>query len=136
MPHYEYKCCSCDYVTEIFHGMSDETKHFCPQCKKELIKQIGTGYLLSSGLKPSSEDRKEFEHTKKVKDKDRAIKKRRKLFGSDDVGSPVDKPDPRHIVKKGKYLAGAETEVDKKALIKALAKDDYAVNLAKKSIQK
>ena len=75
-------------------------------------------------------DHKQNEHTKKVKDPERALKRRRAMFPGDFSGSsiPKDKADPKHIVRRGKTLGGQQNiDVDKKDMIKALAKDNYAV---------
>lgn len=44
MPHYDYKCNSCDYEFEAFHSMSAEPLIDCPECHQpKLIKLIGMG---------------------------------------------------------------------------------------------
>ena len=60
--------------------MSDDIQRKCPECAFSMKKQIGCGYLATKGFKPTIADRKQSEHTKKVKDKDRAIKNRKKSF--------------------------------------------------------
>ena len=36
MPRYVYKCCTCDFVFDVFHSMSEEyDKHICEQCECE-----------------------------------------------------------------------------------------------------
>ena len=40
MPNYDYKCYKCETVIEIFHTMSDESKHLCEECGEKLEKQI------------------------------------------------------------------------------------------------
>jgi len=94
------------------------------------------GKILSTGLKPTREDYKESEHTKKVKDFDRAVKKRKKLFGRDAVGDPPGKADPRHIIKRGRTLGGQQKEVDKGEFIKAASRDSHMVEVAKRAIKK
>lgn len=116
--------------------MSDESEWKCPECDAVMSKQIGMGYLASKGFKPTLSDLKESDHTKKVKDKDRAIKMRKKAFGHDAVGDPVDSPDPMHVLKKGRTLGGQQMEIDKQAITKALAKDNAAVELAKNALKK
>ena len=115
--------------------MSDTSQRECPKCKYVMKKQIGCGYFATKGFKPTIADYKQSERTKKVKDKDRAIKSRKRAFGSDSVGNPVDAPNTRHIIK-GRALDGQTQEVDKQDLVKALAKDNYAVEVAKKAISK
>lgn len=115
--------------------MKDESPHLCPECDQPMIKQIGTGIavIVKSG---GVEQHKESEHKKKVKDKERAVRMRKKAFGHDAVGDPVDKPDPRHIVKRGRTLGGQETEIDKGEFIKAAAKDNLMVEKALKAVKK
>lgn len=81
-------------------------------------------------------DRKETEHRKKVKDFDRAVRMRKKAFGRDAVGDPVEKPDPRHVIRKGRTLGGQQVEVDKKEFIKAAARDPAMVKIAQESLKK
>jgi putative FmdB family regulatory protein len=43
MPLYEYQCKDCG-VIEIFHGMKEDNKSICPECKSEgLTKMISAG---------------------------------------------------------------------------------------------
>jgi len=135
MPTYDYHCDKCGHDTEIFHMMSDESRHLCPECNAVMTKQISSGYLASGSFKPTLADMRESEHTKKVTDKERAIKSRKKAFGHDAVGDPVDKPDPEHAIR-AKVLAGSEQEVDKGAFIKAAAKDPATVELCKNALNK
>jgi len=116
--------------------MSDETKRKCPECEHVMAKQIGCGYFATKGFKPSLSDHRESEHTKKVTDKDRAIKNRKRAFGHDAVGDPSDKPDPKHIVKRGRVLGGQEKEVDKREFIKAAAKNPQMVEVAKRALNR
>lgn len=138
MPTYDYECPKCGHGEEIIHGIKENKRPRCPQCKNKVMKkQIGTGYVASSyHAQPTMADRKHNEHTKKVKDFDRAVKRRKKAFGTDAVGNPVDKPDERHIIKRGRHIAGQETEVDKQEFIKAAAKDDAMVKVAQEAVRK
>lgn len=115
--------------------MTDDNDYLCPDCDKPMVKQIGTGYLLSKGLKPTLSDLKQEDHTNKVKDPERAIKMRRKAFGSEAVGSPSMQTDPRHIVKKGRTLGGQQMDIDKKEFIKAAARDPVMVETAKRALK-
>lgn len=135
MPTYDYKCGKCNTVYEIIHTMSCEDEYECPDCKETLKKQISRNIHLASGLKPSLADLKENSYIQKVKDPERAIKMRKKAFGHDSVGNPVDQPDPKHLVR-GKVLGGSEKEIDKKELTKALAKDPAAVAVAREALKK
>lgn len=119
--------------------MSDESPHPCPECQIPMRKEIGIGGAIrigGFGEHKTREDRKEADHRKKVKDFERAVRMRKKAFGRDAVGDPVDKPDPRHIVKRGRTLGGREVEVDKTEFIKAAAKDPLMVDKAKQVLKK
>jgi len=134
MPNYDYLCKDCGHIAEIMHMMSDESSRSCPKCDCPMEKQIGIGYLVTRGFKPTLADRNESEHHKKVKDKERAVRMRKRAFGHDAVGDPVDKSDPKHIIK-GRTLGGQEKEVDKKEMIQALAKDPHSVQVALDSLK-
>jgi len=43
MPTYDYLCEKCNKKIEIFHGINDNSKRFCPKCKSKMKKQIGKG---------------------------------------------------------------------------------------------
>ena len=43
MPTYDYKCSSCKYVFEVFQSMSDDPLKICPECGKEVKRQVGGG---------------------------------------------------------------------------------------------
>ena len=92
-------------------------------------------YVTQKGIKPTLEDLRETNHTKKVKDTERAYRSRKRAFGADDVSKLRDKPDPKHIIK-GRTLGGQQKEVDKQELTKALAKDDFAVKTAMDVLKK
>jgi len=116
--------------------MSDDSVHLCPECNTQMEKQISRGaYIIASGISGTIADHKQKEHTKKVKDPERAVKMRKKVFGSDAVGDPKDQPDPKHIIK-GRTLGGQQKEVDKQEFIKAAAKDPYTVKKAQEAIKK
>ena len=116
--------------------MSCEDNFTCSKCKSKLEKQLSSTFYVAMGMKPTMSDRKEEEHRKKVKDPERARRRRIKVFGHDAVGDPVDKPDPRHIVKRGKTIGGQQMEVDRGEFIKAAAKDPAMVRVAQESIKK
>jgi hypothetical protein len=101
-----------------------------------MSKQIGIGYIASKGFKPTLADIREDNHSKKVSDKDRAIKMRKRAFGHEAVGDPVYTPDPKHIVKKGRVLGGQDKEVDKQEFIKSAAKDPLMVKLAEDALKR
>ena len=137
MPTYEYACEKCGFENEIRHGMTKTKKIKCPKCgHKYLEKQISSTFYVAQNYHagPTISDHKEEENTKKVKDLDRAVKSRKRQFGTDAVGNPVDTPDPKHIIK-GRTLGGQQMDVDKKEITKALAKDNYAVDIAQKIIK-
>ncbi len=135
MPTYEYLCTKCDTIVDIFHSMSARKKQRCEMCNTVMEKQIGAGYCATTGFKPTLAEMRETDHSNRVKDPERAVKRRKKHFGHDAVGDPKMESDPRHIVR-GRTLGGQEKEVDKRELIKALAKDDFAVAQAQKALKK
>jgi len=135
MPTYEYLCEKCRTIYEVFHEMSCEDEFECSDCKEILVKQISSTFHITTGTKPTLEDAREESHRKKVKDHERAIRKRRKAFGSSEVGSPSDKADPKHLVR-GKVLGGQEKEIDRKEFIKNAAKSDLMVDVAAKALKK
>lgn len=136
MPTYDYFCQKCNETIELVLSIKNSDIQICETCKSEMQRLISSGSYFASSMNGTLADHKEVNHTKRVKDLDRAIKKRKKLFGSTDVGDPVDKPDPKHIVRRGKTIGGQHIEVDKKAFIKAAAKDDYTVNKAIQALKK
>lgn len=118
--------------------MSEDPQYACPDCGHEpLSRQISSTFFLAQNyhVGPTLEDHKQSEHTKKVKDLERAVRMRKKHFGRDAVGDPVDRPDPKHVIR-GKTLGGREMEVDKNEITKALAKDPAAVAAAKAALKK
>ena len=129
MPCYDYKCPGCDQIEEVTHSITENPMYKCTNCDTIMERQISLGsYVITGGIKGSLEDHKESEHTKKVKDPERAVRSRKRAFGHDAVGDPSMTTDPRHIVKRGKTLGGQEKEVDRQEFIKAAAKDDYILN--------
>ncbi len=42
MPTYDYRCLN-DHVFEVFHGMTDETPRFCPECGAAAKRVPGGG---------------------------------------------------------------------------------------------
>lgn len=139
MPTYDYACEECGFTDEYRHSMTENPEYECPECKHRFLqKMISSTFYVAQNYHaaPNREDHKENEHKKKVKDLERAVRNRKKHFGHDAVGDPVDKPDPQHIVKKGRTLGGQETEVDKKEFIKAAAKDPVTVKKAQEALKK
>lgn len=136
MALYDYQCSKCGFIKEVRHLMSEKPAIKCPECKAKMHQTIsGTAYI-AIGTGKSIEQHKEEEYMKKVKDPERAARMRKKAFGKDSVGDPPDKNDPRHIVKKGRYKDGGTMDVDKDAVIKAVAKDDAAFNHVQKALKK
>ncbi len=44
MPHYDYRCSSCEHLFEAYQNMSDEPLRKCPACGKPQLKRlIGSG---------------------------------------------------------------------------------------------
>ncbi|MHA2281528.1 MAG: FmdB family zinc ribbon protein [Promethearchaeota archaeon] len=137
MIRYDYKCPACEQIDEVFHSMMENPDITCQSCLIKMERMISYGsYLITGGIKGSLTDRKESEHSKKVKDPERAVRSRQKAFGRDAVGDPSMQTDPRHIVKRGRTIGGQQTEVDKAEFIKAAAKDDAMVNQAIKVVEK
>jgi putative FmdB family regulatory protein len=132
---YDYICDKCNKVYEIQHGMHDSSDHECQNCKSVLRKLFSSTFYVSGGMKPTLEDLRENSHKDKVKDLERAVRKREKAFGKDEVGKVVEKPDPRHLIK-GRTLAGQQKEVDKREFIKAAAKDNFVVEQCQKALKK
>ena len=135
MPTYDYLCSKCNIIIEIRHEMSCEDDFSCSECQSKLEKQISSTFYVATGMKPSIADRKELDHQKKIKDPERAVRMRKKAFGHDAVGDPSMQSDPRHIVKKGRTLGGQQTEINKDEFIRAAAKDDHMVNVARKALK-
>jgi len=134
---YDYKCPECEQVEEIRHSIHKNPKYKCSNCETQMERQISMGsYLITKGIKGTIEDHKESEHTKKVKDPERAVKSRKKEFGTDAVGDPGMRSDPRHVVRRGRTLGGQQKDVDKKEFIKAAAKDDYILEQCIKATKK
>lgn len=107
MAAYDYQCEKCSVIEEHFHPMIKNPTIKCPKCKNKMKRIISGGnYIISGGLQDTRADHKEKEHTKKVKDPERAVKNRNKHFGKEAVGDPSMKTDPMHIVKRGRSLGG------------------------------
>lgn len=137
MPTYDYKCEKCNITTEVIHSIKSEHIEKCTKCKKPMEKIIGLGSgIITGGLNGTRQEHKSKDRIKKVKDFERAVKNRKKHFGTEAVGNPNDTPNPKHIIKKGKALGGQQMDVDKRELTKALAKDDLAVSKAREAISK
>lgn len=49
MPIYVYKCPLCLSKLEVSHGMADEPKPKCDNCKVERIKLMGVGAVTFKG---------------------------------------------------------------------------------------
>lgn len=128
MPCYDYECPECKQAEEIQHSIHKNPKYKCSNCGIKMERLISTGsYVITKGLKGSLEDHKEAEHSKKVKDPERAVKARKKAFGHDAVGDPGMTSDPRHVIRRGRTLGGQQKDIDRGEFIKAAAKDDHIV---------
>lgn len=137
MPIYNYKCPKCEQIEEIQHSIHKNPKYKCSNCETQLERQISLGsYLITSGIKGSLKDHRESEHTKKIKDPERAVKSRKRAFGTDAVGDPSMTTDPRHVVKRGRTLGGQQKEIDRTEFIRAAARDDYTVQKAQEALKK
>lgn len=40
MPHYDYRCVSCESVFEVFHSMKDKPVVVCPSCRSRNTKKV------------------------------------------------------------------------------------------------
>jgi len=40
MPIYEYKCCDCDTIFEVFTTLNGTDRHVCTKCKSTHVKKI------------------------------------------------------------------------------------------------
>ena len=137
MVKYDYKCPACDQIEEISHSINEDPEYDCSNCGELMKRQISMGsYVITSGINGSIEDYHENEHSKKVKDPERAVQSRKRAFGHDAVGDPTMTTDPRHIVKRGRTLGGQQMDIDRDEFIKAAAKDDYVVDQAIKAVKK
>jgi len=137
MPRYNYHCPICDQVEEISHSIKEDPICKCTNCDTLMKRQISLdSYVITGGIKGSLEDHKESEHTKKVKDPERAVRSRKRAFGHDAVGDPGMVSDPRHVVKKGRTLGGQQKEIDRDEFIKAAARDPLMLRKAQEALQK
>jgi putative FmdB family regulatory protein len=136
MARYDYQCEACQTTSEVMHGMKESPTIKCPDCGKKMIRLISADFTVKIGHFRSREERMEEEHKKKVKDPERAVRARKKMFGHDSVGDPSMKTDPKHIIRRGKTVAGQQVEVDKKEFVKAAAKDPLLVKKAQDALQK
>lgn len=135
MPTYVYACDKCETKIEIVHSIKSEDKYFCEKCKTELYRvPVMPFYVINKD--GGYQDYKDGERKKLVYDKDRALKKRKRAFGSEAVGTPVDTPAKEHVFRKGRTLGGSQKEVNKAEFIRAVSKDNYAVEQAYKALKK
>ncbi|MCX8230163.1 MAG: zinc ribbon domain-containing protein [Planctomycetota bacterium] len=51
MPHYDYRCSSCQHLFEVYQNMSDDLMKVCPECDKPHLKRLisGGGGILFRG---------------------------------------------------------------------------------------
>lgn len=137
MPTYDYQCSKCELIEEIQHSIHKDPMFKCPKCKHKMERLISGGMqIITSGIKPTLADSKETEHNKKVKDPERAVRARKKAFGTDAVGDPSMSTDPRHVVRRGRTLGGQQKDIDKREFIKAAAKDPLMVKKAQDALKK
>ncbi len=47
MPTYTYRCKECGHKYDLFHGISDDSEKFCPECGATSERMIGGGSGLS-----------------------------------------------------------------------------------------
>ncbi len=121
---------------EIVRSIHDNSDELCEKCGVAMERLISRNITVLFGTKGTVDDHKEKEHQKKTKDPERAVRMRKKAFGSDAVGDPGMQSDPKHIIKRGRVIAGQQTEIDKKEFIKAAAKDNVMVETAKNILKR
>lgn len=139
MPIYEFQHPKTGEVFEVLRPMSKSNDPFYApdgvKCKK-VISMPGTAIIKDA---PDRYERKEAYHRSKVKDKDRAMRNRKKHFGAENVS--VTKSEfagrsnkiQKKVVPQGE---GKSSEIDKTEFIKAAARNPNAVSAAKKVLGK
>lgn len=77
MPIYDYRCRSCHYEAEFFHGISQELEETCPQCGSADFERLvsapsvrfaGQGYY-ETDEKPKNKQRNVVREEKSTSDK-------------------------------------------------------------------
>ena len=136
MARYDYECEQCHAVTEVMHGMQESPKVLCEDCGSQMIRLISANFTVKMGHFRTRAERQEEEHQKKVKDPERAVRARKKLFGHANVGDPAMKTDPKHVIRRGKTIGGQQVEVDRTDFVKAAAKDPLLLKTAQDALQK
>lgn len=60
MPIYDYSCRACGHVTEVIHGINEESPRFCPACGAEgtLKKAFAAPAVVFKGSGWAKKDRK------------------------------------------------------------------------------
>jgi hypothetical protein len=138
LPLYEFQHPSTGEIFEVLRPFSQSGEPFIApdgiQCQRLLsLPQIRIGED-----KPDRYERKEVDHRKRVKDRDRAQRNRRKLFGSDNVNvSKSDLAKRKHTFKKETIKTEKSSQdIDRKQFIQAAARNPIAVAAAKKVLKK
>jgi len=135
VPTYDYGCKNCGNVMEVIHRMDEKPRIKCPECGKRMGMQFSSTFNVMMNIKGTVEDYREREHKKKVKDPERAVRMRKKMFGKEAVGDPCMKSDPKKVIKKKIIKEGGAT-VDKKDFIKKAARKEGVVRQAQEVLKR
>jgi len=149
MPTYAYKCNRCNKGFEAFsksfrkenigEGVSDV---FCPTCKVSKVIRVWPNELdisVTIGEIRDRRDKEDEDNKKRVKDPDRAMRNRKKSFGSDNVNvSKSDLAKREHKIHKQivPKAQGSTQDIDKTEFIKAAARNPNAVKAAEAVLKK
>lgn len=150
MPTYSFHCQKCDSDFESFSKVfrKEPIGEIIPDydCKVCLdrggVKRIWPDDLDISLVVGEFKDRQakqDEDHRKKAKDPDRAMKIRKKEFGSDNVNvkkSELAKREHKIQKKIIPHSQGVSQDMDKKEFIKAAAKNPKAFKAAQEALKK
>jgi hypothetical protein len=133
MPIFEYQHPVTGEIYEKFRPAKDYKKNLkLPDgtvCKRVIISS-GVQFMDQSRVRPNTGNAKmDREYMKKVKDPERALRNRKKLFGTEGVS--ITKSEFYHKEKRIK-AKGTSQEIDKQQFIKMAAKNPNAVAAARK----
>ena len=135
MPLYTYIHPKTGEIFEDFRIMAKSDEPFIAsdgtECPRDKTPIWEGNINVKEGV--SRAEQKEMDHTKKVKDPERARKHRRELFGGD--ATSITKSKYYHKEKKIK-AQGSSNDIDKKDFIQAAAKNPKAVEAAIKATKK
>jgi hypothetical protein len=144
LPTYDFVCEHCKKRFDKFSSSFIKTGigHVhtdieCEHCGKKKAKRVWPEDLSAVSMSiaegDTREDRKEREHRKKTKCRERAEKNRKALFGS--AGVSITKSEHYHKEKRIK-AKGTSQDIDKQQFIKMAAQNPNAVAAARKIVGK